>query len=157
MKKNKSKDVQYTFDKFEEKTKDIYFPVFDYHIIVIFTTNMEKSANKVLDEHKLVGKFVPNAVGLTISPPHAARSYVIAPYKTCIDTIVHECFHAVCRMFRWVHASSEEEIVAYHLDYTTGQAVRLYNNKVRPVLDELESKNKSLENTKKSIDKTIRK
>jgi hypothetical protein len=52
-----------------------------------------------------------------------AISYLFLPTNAISNPIVHEAYHAVSNMFRWIEAAHEEEIFAYHLGYLVQEIV----------------------------------
>jgi len=55
--------------------------------------------------------------GAVHSGTHEGESYIFLPYEFRIDYIVHESFHAVSRIFEYIGASMEEELVAYFMGF----------------------------------------
>ena len=45
----------------------------------------------------------------------------MSPDQVDIDTVAHECLHAVWAMVKWTGARLDEEIVAYHLGFLVGR------------------------------------
>ena len=101
-----------------EQEIKIDFPVFNYSIYVVYTSDIARSrkARSVFigapDEE--LGSYVD---GLHSFSPIDPDSFVFFTPSTSIGVITHEAFHALWRMFKWVGAKLENETFAYHLSY----------------------------------------
>ncbi len=97
------------------------FPPYNYRIYVIFTDSLEQSANKLSSQGLLTKSHGISDDGTTdgfsVRMPNQSYSFVILRYHATINQVVHECYHAVSNMFRWIGATHEEEVFAYHMGY----------------------------------------
>jgi hypothetical protein len=114
----------------QEKIQVVKFPVFNkYPITIIKTTSIKKSVNK---RSKILGETIDDDSlynGLTIEPEDNSV-FIFITHKATLNTIVHESYHAIKSMMRYIGADEDEEVVAYHLGYlvqkiTKGEWFRL--------------------------------
>ena len=101
------------------------FPPYRYRIYVLFTDSLEGSADNLANQgflaknHGIADDGTTGAFSVRL--PNQSASFVVLKYHALVNDIVHECYHAVCNMFKWIGAAHEEEIFAYHLDYLVRQ------------------------------------
>jgi hypothetical protein len=104
--------------KFKERKTDFIFPPYNgYEIRIIVSNDIFKSAEKIFKKYKIKhnsSNFGGLHIWINQNPP---ISYIILPEKVSVGTTVHECWHAVRKMFDWIGSDYEDEIVAYTLDY----------------------------------------
>jgi hypothetical protein len=102
-----------------EVKSTIPFPPYDYKVNIIFTDDIIKSADKLADAGVLAKKHTVDATtqAFTVKPKNMAYGYIVLEYKAKIHTITHESYHALVSMFRWIGATHEEEVFAYHIGY----------------------------------------
>jgi hypothetical protein len=95
------------------------FPPYNYHIYVIFTEDLIETAEKLADQGHLTRNHGVDDTtdGFHVRMPNQSFSYIVLKYNTNINQIVHESYHAITNMFRWLSAGHEEELFAYHLGY----------------------------------------
>lgn len=110
----------------KEQERMVDFPVFNYKILLVYTDDIVQSRKNRSD---LIGamdselsSFVDGLHSYNAIEPNGVVFFTEA---TSIGTISHECFHAVYRMFKWIHAKVENEITAYHLGYLVDEAIIL--------------------------------
>lgn len=103
-----------------ERIKKIYFPVFGYTIIVVVTDDVIKSRSK---RDSVIGSECElknmNITALFSCNINREKSFVFLKEGASIDTITHECYHAVQGLMDWLNAGNEPETFAHHLGYLT--------------------------------------
>jgi hypothetical protein len=55
--------------------------------------------------------------GFHVRMPNQGYSFVVLKRKANINEIIHEVYHAIVTLMRWIGATHEEELFAYHLGY----------------------------------------
>lgn len=109
-----------------EQTDKVEFPMYHYNVYIVQTDNLQESRTLraevigALDSH--LGPYVD---GLHCTNNIEPDSWVFFTPDSTIGTIAHECFHAVWRMFKWMGAKPNNEIMAYHLGYLVDRAMLL--------------------------------
>ena len=111
-----------------EQTTMIPFPPFDYRVYVHFINNLKDSVEIVNKKEKFgMTKERINEVayggGFHLYSKSRPTSHVFLPVYADSNQIVHECYHVVSNMFRWIEAEHEEEVFAYHLGYLVQQVI----------------------------------
>ena len=116
----------------------IPFLPYSYRIYVIFTDSLVESANALFEKGLLTKNhgIDDTTDGFSVRMPNQSYSFVVLKYNASINQIVHECYHAVCNMFRWVSAEHEEELFAYHMGYLVREVCR-DQEKVQKKLDKM--------------------
>lgn len=102
----------------KEKIFTIEFPVFDYELVVILSSDVMKSRT---DRDEEVGE------KFTGEPALALHSYnyhnpiaflIFNEHDVTPGVIAHEASHAVYRLLEWIGATErDEEVLAYHIEY----------------------------------------
>ena len=59
------------------------------------------------------------------------ESYIFTERNPSINTVVHECWHAVKHMLDFRGVGMENETVAYHLDHLVKYAMKFYKKEKR--------------------------
>lgn len=114
----------------KEREKIIEFPQYGYKISFIETNNIiisRKNRDHILGEFKedSNNKFING-----LSSDIEYFSFIFLNRNPDINTLVHECYHSICKMFRWINAKDvDEEIFAYTLGYLVEKACKFYKNK----------------------------
>lgn len=113
----------------KEKESKLFIANYGYDIIFIKTNNIIKSRKK---RNNTLGKFnkskLKYADGLHCDNDY--QSYIFLNSNPNIGVLAHECYHAIKRMFKWIHAKKvDEEIFAYNLGYCIDKANEFYKNK----------------------------
>jgi len=120
------------------------FSPYRYRVYVLFTDSLQGSADNLANQGFLAKNHgISNdgtTGGFTVRLPNQSCTFVVLKYRAPINDIVHECYHAVCNMFKWIGAEHEEEVFAYHLDYLVYQILR--------------DQEKTLKKIEKSLDKS---
>jgi hypothetical protein len=121
-----------------EQATMIPFPPFDYRVFLYFTNNLH-DAVKIVNKKEKLGmdqarlKEIADGGGFHIYQRNRAVGYIFLPVNADSNKVTHECYHAVCNIFRWTEASHEEEIFAYHLGYLCQMVVadqkKMLNNR----------------------------
>ena len=104
-------------------------PTFDYRIYVIFCENIMNTVRHYTKKEKwqLNDKRLDEldgSGGFHFSILDKAKSYIFLPIRADSNQIVHESYHAICRIMRWIEAEHEEELFAYHLSYVVQMIVQ---------------------------------
>lgn len=107
-----------------QQERKVSFPVFGYSIYIIYTDNIEQSrklkCNEIGAMDELMGPYVDGLHSYNNIEPDG---FVFFRPDSTMGTITHECFHAIHRLFKWIGAKVENEIMAYHLGYLVDQVV----------------------------------
>lgn len=105
-----------------EKTKRLFFPVYDYYVEIIITDSVEDSRCK---RDYLIGHSLAmhggQLAGLHSFHPETPTSYIFLPLNAAPGTITHETFHCVLRMMTWIGSPVENENFAYHQGYIVNE------------------------------------
>jgi len=112
-----------------ESNTIIEFPIFDYTLEVIFTDDLNDSREKRSDK---LGA-LPSPIGKTVDGLHCyneqyPESVIFLLNTTTVGVIAHEIYHFIRRMFRWIDAQPEEEVIAYHLTYVLDKVIDFKNS-----------------------------
>ena len=120
------------------KKKVVEFPVTRRAFVIIMTNDVEKTYNNVKESfardlgfpaYGLVAS-IRKITGSPYPSPKYDNAIFLQPDST-INTIAHECYHAIKSMERGIHnMDGGEEWFAYHLGYLTQQCYDfIYSNK----------------------------
>jgi hypothetical protein len=104
----------------KQTEKKVKFKTFGYSIWIIVTNDIIASRGKIDDKigHSLEDDSPESITGLHSHKDGAFECFVfLKPNKNSINTICHECFHAITWLFNSIDAEPEEEIFAYHLGF----------------------------------------
>ena len=105
----------------------IPIPLYDYRIYVIFTQNLDETV-KDLKNKGLLAKdqdISSKSTGaFQIRFKNESFCYLIFKDHANSNQITHECYHAVCTMFKWISAAHEEELFAYTLGYVVHEVIK---------------------------------
>lgn len=119
-------------DELYEYTGEVFLPVFEYKIYVIFTSNVHLSVkNRQNDDNfpQLRDDQIPFHTdgGCHIYNKHNGYAYIFLHDKAGVSVPVHESYHAICRLFRYVDANTpyDEEMFAYHQDHLVTEMCRI--------------------------------
>lgn len=120
----------------------IPFPPYSYRIFLIVTDNLKAVADKLAKKgHLRANHGVDDTTdGFHVLMPNQSYSYIVVKFDANIQHITHECYHAVSTMFKWIGATHEEEIFAYHIGYLTQMVVRDLEMANKKVLTKLKIK-----------------
>jgi hypothetical protein len=91
----------------------VTFDIFsNYRVRLVISDDLVKSGKARLNSAPDAGGdgFVFNVTG-------EGRSYLFLTSNSVEGTVAHECWHVVRRMFDWIGADLDNELVAYHLGY----------------------------------------
>lgn len=115
--------------RFKEKEYIVDFPVFEYEVKVIITSDVNKS-RKLKD--KLIGHSMDGECSACHSyDPLYSGAWIFLPNNHDVSLIVHESFHCIRRMFEWASVRMENETWAFHLGYLSNKIHKLYKtNKI---------------------------
>jgi hypothetical protein len=105
--------------KFGDYEKIITLPVFSkYRVHIVFTDDVQKSAK----ERYGSSRKLDNCDGAH-HYDDLGHSHLFYKPDLCINTLVHEAFHAVyALLYDWAGMDKlDEEVIAYHLGYITEQ------------------------------------
>ena len=75
-----------------------------------------------------------NPYGTWYGMPNQSYCYIVLKYNATPSHITHEAYHCVVNLFKWISASQEEELFAYHLGYVVG-LIHKDQEKAKKVLD----------------------
>jgi hypothetical protein len=109
---------------------EVKFPMYDISIFVYFCENIRESMDKICDKHGFAEsshKIKESMYACHLFNSDKKDSIIFLPIDTGLGTAVHESYHAVCRLFKYIDAEHEEEIFAYHLDYLVSEITKLQN------------------------------
>jgi hypothetical protein len=123
----------------------IPLPIYGYAVHLIYTDNLEEAFKQEMVNDKLNITWLPGegSEGFHVHPKDRNFSYIFLKMGASLDEIVHEAYHGVCGLMKWIGAEYEEEICAY----TIGYLVSLMESDYRDA-------KKKYEKTKKVLDKT---
>lgn len=101
----------------------IPIPIYNYRIYVVVTNDVSRSLTKWYSK---IGQENTDDTGAAfhLYLHGTPECTLILPRRADIGTVVHECWHAVHRMFKWVDIPVENETVAYTLGYVCGEVGR---------------------------------
>lgn len=97
----------------------IKLPHFNYDVKVAFTDDFkafalnrgwEKLYEQIKNDDRTVSAY-------HCSHPGEGTSWILYKHDPNIDTIVHEVFHVVWRIMKYIGADFENEVMAYHVGY----------------------------------------
>jgi hypothetical protein len=139
--------------KLTEVTKRFQFKEFEYTVNIVLTEDIQASENKIADRWGFASqKLSDGCMGLHIGIGGKGVSYVLLKFRTDFQSVVHESFHVVWRLFRHIGADFEEEVMAYCLDHVVGEIESLYfSTKVQEMQKKLDRREKTLDKRKKRV------
>lgn len=101
-----------------ERKKMVAIPAFDYKIHIIFTDDVIASRKKI---GRLIGDTFSGAAEAYHVYTDAPESWLIFPHEVTPGTISHEAYHCIRRVMEWIGADSENEVMAYHLEWLVNE------------------------------------
>jgi hypothetical protein len=124
----------------------IPLPIYGYTVHLIYTDNLEEAFKQEMVKDKLTITWFPGdgSEGFHIHPKDRNFAYIFLKMGASLDEMVHEAYHGVCGLMKWIGAEDEEEIMAYHLGYlvslmnTDFQDAKKKYEKSKKVLDKAE-------------------
>jgi hypothetical protein len=114
--------------KFKERSTYFTFPVFRGYLVYIIFTNDVTAARAQRNDVLGVSDFGPGVEAMH-GTDGRGTSLLFFQEKASSGTIAHEAWHVVYELMRWIGASLEDEVVAYHLSYIVGQVVKFQNRR----------------------------
>lgn len=108
-----------------EKEHIVKLPVFGYTFYVVITTVLVRSRK---NREGILGKCdydIPTLAMCSHGVTYSSFTYLFISPNACNGTIAHECYHAICNLFKYIDADHEEEIFAYHLSYLVDEIERV--------------------------------
>lgn len=114
--------------KLKDKEFGVYLPQYGYEVIFIESNNILKSRK---NRESILGKFKKTKGDEFMDGLHSHKdpykSYIFLLNKPEINVLSHECYHATCKIFKWIGAKKvDEEVFAYNLGYLIGEAYKFY-------------------------------
>lgn len=104
------------------KTK-VPIPTLIYTVWVIVTSDICKAACKIrAAENPRERAFYESAGALSMHAQDQPISYILLTPNATVEHIAHEVWHVVRKMFFYVDAELENELVAYHIGYLAQHA-----------------------------------
>ena len=115
-------------EKSIEQATMIPIPIYDYRIYLYFVNDFNGALKKInvkekigIDPKRLID--LGSGGGVHLHNKSRPRSYIFLKVGADSNQIVHECYHAISTIFRWIESDHEEEVFAYHLGYLVQQVV----------------------------------
>lgn len=112
----------------------ITIPIYQYRIFVIFTSDLDETV-KNLKNKGLMRKESNindrNTGAFHLRFDDENFSYLIFKMNADSIQVTHECYHAVSTMFKWIGATYEEELFAYHLGYLAGEVTAIQSKAIK--------------------------
>lgn len=103
--------------------KSIFFAAWDYYVHIIVTNNFDATAHKLKLERDDTDSLDDKTVGgVCFHVKDNGVSYLFIRPKAIVRVVAHEAWHCVCRILEYADAELDNETVAYHLGYLTGEA-----------------------------------
>lgn len=114
--------------KFIFRKTCVPIPTLNYDVYVIVTNDFFKASRKLNhEEHDESWYGSTGAVALhTIDK---GESFILLKPNASVDHVVHEAWHVIRRMFEWISAELENEMVAYHLGYLVQHTYNILKHK----------------------------
>ena len=102
-----------------EKTKKIYFPVYDYTVQIVVGDDPIKSAEKRhINCDEISGGAGKCVLAITACPKKDHPVCAMFLRRTIsAGGIAHECWHSINKMCTWTGMTLDDENVGYHLGY----------------------------------------
>lgn len=107
-----------------EKEYIIKLPVFLYTFHIIITESLIRSRK---NREGILGECdydIPTLAMCSHGIKYSGFSYLFINSNASSGTISHECYHAICNLFKYIDAEHEEEMFAYHLSYLVDEIER---------------------------------
>lgn len=103
----------------KDRTLSIPLPHFNYKVVIAFTDDFKAFAKKKKWEkfYEQIKNDGRNVSGYHCSNPEDGVAWILLRHDPKIETIVHETFHTVWRMMKFIGAEFENEVMAYHNGY----------------------------------------
>lgn len=118
----------------EEKTKTIELTPFPYDLVLVVTTDIQASEQKVRQKHgDLCSKLVSNerTGALSLYSPNSRFMHILMPFKCDIGYIAHEVWHIVRALLLQSGATLDNEVVAYYIGWLVREVTRFNFNKTK--------------------------
>lgn len=115
--------------KLKEKVRLVNFPVYSYRINIVISNDIIGSRSKRSKE--LGSEYSASLDDKYVTGMHSYRdgefeSFIFMKLPLIPDTVAHECFHAVSRMFKSKgEFTPGEEVMAYTLGYLVGEVYKV--------------------------------
>ena len=107
-----------------EHLYEIPFPVLgQYTVTVAFTNDPLRTAERLKVELDSLGE---HTTALTLPMPDGV--VMLFNLNPSVNSMTHESYHAVRRMFKWAGADIDNELIAYHLGYLMQKVVSAQKN-----------------------------
>lgn len=98
-----------------EREKIIEFPVFNYTVHLVITWDVTQSR---MNRSDALGPLEPGLCSALHSyKEDESVSYLFLPVNAKPGVVVHEAWHCIWRIWDWIGADFENEVVAYHIEY----------------------------------------
>lgn len=117
----------------QEYTTTVRMRAFGYTFKVVFTKSIPATMKKY---YKRLNMALPEGddfdsyertEGIHFCVPGQSVSYIMLEEDVGIAAAVHEAYHGICAMSRFLVTTFDEETFAYHLDHLTGKICQLHN------------------------------
>ena len=107
--------------------KTVKFPVFsNYRINIIAATDIKKYMSENSEFCDVcMSDDDSNTEAITLHSHETGASAIVVPLSASVNTIAHECYHAVRKMLEMHDVELGNEVVAYHLGYLVGEVFSL--------------------------------
>jgi hypothetical protein len=121
---------------YSEHRKRIIIKPFPYTVYLIASNNVMESRNRY---NKRLGPYngVP-ADGLHVCIDNVPASWLFMDYQAPIGVVTHEVLHVLWRLFDYIGAKLEEEIMAYHIGNLTEEVCLFLHKTEQAMAKELD-------------------
>lgn len=113
-------------------TQTIKLPVIGYTVKIFYTTDIVATDRLISKRYGLRGQADASWKAFAFKVPGRPIGGIVLRENPALSCVVHECYHVIRAMQRWISAEIEEEWEAYHLDYLVTGIVKFCGKKWSP-------------------------
>ena len=109
---------------------EVKFPMYEVSIFVYFCEDIKESMDKICDKHGFAAsshKIKDTMYACHLHNINKKDSIIFLPMDVGLGSAVHESYHAICHLFKYIGAEHEEELFAYNLDYLVSEITKMQN------------------------------
>ena len=107
----------------------MFYELYYYDVQICLAKSILKERNTPANIKRFDGRFDYDGAGLYSFNQDKGVGTIFLVYNTDAGTIAHECWHCVKRMFEYVGAHLDNELVAYTLGYLVNEVNKLKQKK----------------------------
>ena len=108
-----------------EKVKNINFQTLNHHLTIVVSNDVHESREK--RGHGLPFHVPNDSIRALHSTNGLGHSFIFVPHDVDEGEVVHEAYHAVWTIMKFINATHENEIMAYTLTFIVREIYKTLN------------------------------